>query len=468
MKFFSNTIDDFAKEEASYLPSQPKLQDRLNIESITYLYCVSPEDWARIPDMFHKFHQKTELSMEDKMYFFPNHLPPDAIFLRSTRAPRDLMEVHGEKRLQLLIPRKEQEFLDDFKENFVVEYWRSGYFGSYYNGEEKGFFALKLLSICINKDFSAFGDGVKSNCFVPKLDCHLKISFHDKNLGSFFYTNGSGVCIREITKNFSEYCKVNPDFKEQLITLCKYNLDDSVFRMDRLTEGLDSYEVQNLKELLPNYQTSLVSLSERKPDVPDKNTRSYEVRNYLEYISNVAILKAPSRDKIPVFIARELAGDNINLRLSKLLLKEYFAEDFFVEKIADAYRTDAATKKILKSHKMEKSPLQSDLNKELPVFDGLRTALQRYSDNGMHGKCGDWCVSTFTNEINNKIWTLYHKQMPVAECFNFAEVPTLQRIGNISDKSFLAIYDLVKSVYRNCQLSPTEQERLTNSKDVGR
>lgn len=451
----SKAMEEFSRDENAFLLQHPELHERLHIEPMTYLYCVSPSAWAAIPDFIQKFYKPAEISVVDKMAFFSEKLPADALFVRGVREPNHLMPVHGEDALQLLIPRTERDLLNDFEQNFAVESVRIGCFGKNVELTRRGFDGLEFIADCVEDDLKDFSSAVDGNCFVPELHYSMKITFHGENIGFASFHSGTGLGVRDLSGAISSFCHDRPVFRDQLVLACKYH-PNKVFHMDRLIRGLNPYIKKSLEKPLPNSETSLNSLSLIKPDVPDENANRYVSNDYLNHISKVAVLKSPHKSEIPVYIARELAGDGIGLRDCKSMLRGFFTNQDIIDSVQDAFRSDAETKKILKQSKARQNVFMDNL-----PLDGLRTAFQRYNENVHHGICGSWSISDMDSDM---FWKVKYDGKPVIGCYSIDDQPSLKRIANISDKAFLDICDFAKSEFPEYRIAPEEQAALDNCK----
>ncbi len=106
-------------------------------------------------------------------------------------------------------------------------------------------------------------------------------------------------------------------------------------------------------------------------------------------------------------------------------------------------------------------------------LDGLRTALQRFDDDGQQGKCGDWEIHLGGYD---RWWELCYGGVPVVSCTasgeyrsNGDEYGNLERECYVTDKVFTQICDLISSAYLECRMSPYEQKKIhDNSQALGR
>lgn len=352
LKEFDAVIDEFSKDEVTYLKDNEVLQEKLNLEPITYLYCASQKEWEAVDSVLHKYYVETVLPMEDKMHFFSKDLPVDPVYIRSTKRPEDRMEKFGETTLRLLVPKREQEMLDGFEHDFTVESRHTYVLGDFYDEKRTGFAALNYLNDRMEEDYSLFRQFTGAKYYAPDERFYLKISYQGNELGVISYDRGSGDCMRQCSEVFAQLCKNDPLFKATILTQCKYHTKE-VYHMDILVQGLDDYTLECLKVPLPDKETSLKTLKDLKPEVPDKNTRSYDVSQYFAYIQKIAIASLPdsSWDPVPSLMTRQMANDNIGLRDAKALMKEGRLSNFEKELYENAYKTDPETKKILKMRK---------------------------------------------------------------------------------------------------------------------
>lgn len=351
IKGFNELMDKFAKEEAEYLPHNRDLQKRLNTQPMTYLYAYTPKAWDAMPEMIHNFYKPRELSDEEKKYLFPDGSDSNYFIVESSRRPQSQMKEYGETTCKLLIPQKEKEMLDFFERSFRLESRHTYCFGDFYDFETSGFAALEQINSCMDADFMDFCSYTSANYYAPDQRWYLNVSFRGEEIGTISYEQGSGDCILAGARMFSDYCKEDPEFVEHLKIACKYN-SDKTYHLDNLIDGLSYADKQRLDHPIPDKETSLQTLSELKPEVPDINSCGYSVSKYFDHIKKVALLKLSddSWEPLPAYITREMANDNLNLRTVKSMMKNVLS-NFALDQIVDAYKTDKETKKILKMRK---------------------------------------------------------------------------------------------------------------------
>ena len=104
--------------------------------------------------------------------------------------------------------------------------------------------------------------------------------------------------------------------------------------------------------------------------------------------------------------------------------------------------------------------------------DGLRTALQRYDENGKQGECGPWEIHDGGYDC---WWELCHNGQVIVSCHasgeyeNGAELGNIERERHLAEKSFANICKIVGEEFPECRMSPQEQEKINeNKQSLGR
>ena len=100
-------------------------------------------------------------------------------------------------------------------------------------------------------------------------------------------------------------------------------------------------------------------------------------------------------------------------------------------------------------------------------IDGLRTALQRYDENGKSGECGPWEIH---DGGNDRWWEISHEGKVVAACYasgehekingKLAELGNIERERHLADKSFVNICKIVSEEFQECRMAPEEQKKI--------
>ena len=99
--------------------------------------------------------------------------------------------------------------------------------------------------------------------------------------------------------------------------------------------------------------------------------------------------------------------------------------------------------------------------------DGLRTALQRYDENGKRGKCGSWEIH---DGGYDRWWEICHDGQVLVACYASGEWDKKGEFGNIererqlSDKTFSDICKIVCEEFSECRMAPEEQKKINERK----
>lgn len=103
--------------------------------------------------------------------------------------------------------------------------------------------------------------------------------------------------------------------------------------------------------------------------------------------------------------------------------------------------------------------------------DGLRTALQRYDENGQRGECGFWEIH---DGGYDRWWEICHNGQVVAACLassereiingKLVELGNIERERQLSDKTFSDICKIVCEEFLECRMAPEEQKKVNESK----
>ena len=98
-------------------------------------------------------------------------------------------------------------------------------------------------------------------------------------------------------------------------------------------------------------------------------------------------------------------------------------------------------------------------------MDGLHRALERFSEDGGFGRCGDWSVIYLQENrrsfISDSLLRIEYKNRPLAVCHN-SQFGDLYRHAGVSDKVFSEICDMVHSACPEYHMAASEQHDIKN------
>lgn len=101
-------------------------------------------------------------------------------------------------------------------------------------------------------------------------------------------------------------------------------------------------------------------------------------------------------------------------------------------------------------------------------MDGLRTALQRYDENGKRGKCGPWEIH---DGGYDRWWEIAYEGNVLVACHasgeysnDAREFGNIERERHLADKTFSNICKIVGEEFPECRMAPKEQQKIFGGK----
>jgi len=111
---------------------------------------------------------------------------------------------------------------------------------------------------------------------------------------------------------------------------------------------------------------------------------------------------------------------------------------------------------------------ESKDEQEFLSMDGLRTALQRYDENGKRGKCGPWEIH---DGGYDSWWEIAYEGNVLVACHasgeysnDAREFGNIEREQHLADKTFSDICKIVCEEFPECRMAPKEQQKINENK----